>query len=446
MDKETGFSRVEVDAAPKLSKLPRDLSVVFVLDTSRSVADADVAGQLDLVRAYLSHVPKARFEIVLTSRFGARLNGRFVPAAEVEAVLATAVRARRFERRNGSAMERGIETAEDALSKRRGTRRIIVFSDGLLRTTFRLEDAVGQVAKGRDATTHLIIEESDGHWSGLKRSDAHALANVAVSTGGILATYSTPSTSELKQVTDDALGLVRPVQLDHFAIDGTAAAQARDVPAVLREGSGFRTTALTQDEPPAKSVTLRGMLWSKPVALEVNATEPFAKKTAAWVFPADMYGDLTRKQQLELAFFGNAVSPVTSFLAIEPGVRPSVDGLETGEGGGGVGEGIGLGNIGTIGHGTAFDLEGELETATQPCKNTDPPPPNWAILLAVETTRDEIVDVIVVPGAAQSARQSGLTKLDLCVIESRGVERWARSERREARGEAPARRGEHAEA
>lgn len=59
-----------------------------------------------------------------------------------------------------------------------------------------------------------------------------------------------------------------------------------------------------------------------------------------------------------LAKRGGAVSPVTSYLAIEPGVRPSTEGLEfeeavgglglsgTGEGGGGTGYGIVLGDIG----------------------------------------------------------------------------------------------------
>lgn len=42
-----------------------------------------------------------------------------------------------------------------------------------------------------------------------------------------------------------------------------------------------------------------------------------------------------------------AVSPVTSYLAIEPRVRPSTEGLDENEGG--CREGIGRGSIGTIG-------------------------------------------------------------------------------------------------
>jgi hypothetical protein len=56
-----------------------------------------------------------------------------------------------------------------------------------------------------------------------------------------------------------------------------------------------------------------------------------------------------------LALKGGAVSPMTSYLAIEPGVRPSTEGLEwgasglglsgIGAGGGGWGTGIGLGAL-----------------------------------------------------------------------------------------------------
>src|SRR6187397_1969489 len=51
-------------------------------------------------------------------------------------------------------------------------------------------------------------------------------------------------------------------------------------------------------------------------------------------------------EMMTLAMYGGAVSPVTSYLAIEPGVRPSTEGLTEGEGGGGRGFGIGLGRAG----------------------------------------------------------------------------------------------------
>jgi hypothetical protein len=74
----------------------------------------------------------------------------------------------------------------------------------------------------------------------------------------------------------------------------------------------------------------------------------FSRVAAAFVFGEDRHGELSREEMLALAFFGRAVSPVTSYLAIEPGVRPSRIGIVgRGEGSGtGAGFGAGSGRMG----------------------------------------------------------------------------------------------------
>ena len=419
VDIESGrrFRRVEVDAAPKLSELPRDLSVVFVLDASRSLRDADFDGQLELVRAYLRHVPKARFELVVASRFAERVGEAFVPAKDVDALVARARKAGRFERKNGSALELGIEAAVDALAKRRGTRRVIVFSDGLLRTALRLEEATRPFARAKNVTTHLLVAEGSGSWSGFTRNDSHPLAPIATSSGGILAEYRTPKKTETKEMTPDTLGLIRPVRLDHLTIDGITTEPWRPERDALHEGSGFRTL-IPAESATTRPVTVRGLLWSKPVAFEVGARESFAKKTAAWVVAAGDWHGLTPAEQLELALLGHAVSPVTSFVATGPGAEPSL--------GGRIGVGVSgpCGALPPVGVVPArrqplgFDLESEFRAAAQSCKQAHPPPPDWTLVVAVETTWDEIVDVVVVPKGPSSLRVSGLSKLDTCIIEA----------------------------
>ena len=49
---------------------------------------------------------------------------------------------------------------------------------------------------------------------------------------------------------------------------------------------------------------------------------------AALVFGSNLLDDLTEPEMMVLARRGRAVSPVTSYLAIEPGGRPSTEGLE----------------------------------------------------------------------------------------------------------------------
>jgi hypothetical protein len=102
-----------------------------------------------------------------------------------------------------------------------------------------------------------------------------------------------------------------------------------------------------------------------------------------------------------LAKRGRAVSPVTSYLAIEPGVRPSTEGLEeieslglmgTGTGGGGTGQDtIALGNYGA----RIFDHQKFLDDLAAKA---------WTLCgggtqtasLTLENTRAEVVDVMAV--------------------------------------------------
>jgi hypothetical protein len=73
--------------------------------------------------------------------------------------------------------------------------------------------------------------------------------------------------------------------------------------------------------------------------------EAMGRRWAALAFGSDLVGELDEAEMMTLAVHGGAVSPVTSYLAIEPGVRPSTEGLEEGEGT------IGLGGLGLIGRG-----------------------------------------------------------------------------------------------
>jgi hypothetical protein len=103
---------------------------------------------------------------------------------------------------------------------------------------------------------------------------------------------------------------------------------------------------------------------------------------------------------MTLATRGQAVSPVTSYLAIEPGVRPSTEGIETGEGQG-FGSGHGMLHMGAkakpkVDH--APELIRALRSAWTSCHL------HGAVKLTVETTLDEIVEVTdITPVATEDA-------------------------------------------
>ena len=208
------------------------------------------------------------------------------------------------------------------------------------------------------------------------------------------------------------------------------------MPETLDEGEGIEDLRLP--EKPFTEVVLAGELWAEPVRKVLSPDEGQGKLWSALVFGSEALGELDEKEMMYLATRGHAVSPVTSLLAIEPGVRPSTEGLEhgVGEGGGGHGEGIGLGSIGTLGHGAgvasslpdpnAF-LAAALKKGAAACGGA-----GRSLEVDLETTLDEVVDVpsVVVRGAPDG-------KLSACVSEAAwalDLPRAFSSERGELRG------------
>ena len=111
-----------------------------------------------------------------------------------------------------------------------------------------------------------------------------------------------------------------------------------------------------------------------------------------------MYHDLSEKEMMRVAIKGRAVSPVTSYLAIEPGVRPSTAGIVRNDGS----WGIGLGEEGYGGGGFISSRNSErvppqpgllLEGGVQRCVAKHHPPADWALQLSLESTHREVVDV-----------------------------------------------------
>lgn len=398
------FGRLELDAAPELRPLPRKAQVVFVLDASHSMAADGIAAQLAVVRAYLSHVPDAEVELVLYRRAATRLFGRFVPATTLDAQLQAAGSAGKLEPGNGSALEEGARLAARALVGRKGPLRMVLVSDGLLRDRWQNALALTALAATPAGTVvHLVDTDARfGGEPGLTRDDDHALAEIPLAHHGILATLTAPAGAG-KALPRLVLGLVRPVQIDHFAITGFDLAKGHydDVlPEVLHEGDGLRFVV---DAPSAPTkVELTGMIWGDRFRRVVTADAGFSKAAAAWVFSEDDHGELSPAEMMTVAMMGKAVSPVTSYLATEPGVRPSTIGIEGrgagfGAGGGSLAPRVALGSASTRKKPDPMALLGD---AARRCVDKHRPAAGWRARLTMESTYDEVVDVIVDDGAA----------------------------------------------
>jgi hypothetical protein len=391
------FARLEVEVAPQLSKLPVRAQVVFLVDASFSVGGEALAAQLATVRAYLSHVPDADVELVTVRRRATRAFGAFIPAKDLATRLATATSAGTFALGNGSALDEGVKLATSLLANRSGPRRLVVLTDELLRT--RLTPAGALAAFGAlspDTVVHVVIPHDDhDDRPQLERDDAHVLAPLATRHHGILAHVRGFPVKSEKELVPLVLELVRPTRIERLTVSGFTLEST-----TLDEGAGLRLWTTGAAVP--SSVVLAGYTWSDPVRRVIEPDARFSRATAGFVFGSDQHADLSEPEMMKLALAGRAVTPVTSYVAFEPGTRPSTIGLETegfgmgrsgfGAGGGGMGMGIGFARH-------PPDLAARV--ATSDCVRAHGA---GRVKLEVETTRTEIVDVILTSPTSPLAR------------------------------------------
>jgi subtilisin-like proprotein convertase family protein len=393
------FTRLELELAAQLAPHPKGLSAVFVVDGSRSLPEKHgLAAQLQLARAFAAHVPDAKLEIVIYRRRARRLFGRFIEATTLTQQLAAAAKRGALKLSNGSALDAGLKLGRELLAKRKAPRTLIASGDALLTPRWvntRAQKALRGLPRG--STMHIAV--LDGRSAGAvlrgRRDDGHALAPLAARHGGVLLEIDGLPNSDkqnerlLKQL---ALHLVRPTRIDQLRItpDLRRVAQSQ----TLHEGSGLRITRTVSKTPPSH-FTIRGKLWARTIRRRLPTDRGFSRTTAAFVFSHDEHGGLKRAEMLKLAFFGRVVSPVTSYLAIEPGVRPSTAGLDrVGRGGGGgSGAGYGRGSGRLRGRHPYAYLATYVDPLFARCHKAHPVSVDWRSSLRLDLTRAEIVDI-----------------------------------------------------
>ena len=370
------------DAAPRLSRAPRDAAIAIVLDVSRSMHD--LTPTLAALRAYVrqlhGEVSVVTFDRRVRTPFGVRKS----PAAVLKALSST-----QLQLGNGSALDLAVQEADAILASARSqTRRMLVLTDRETRSAFGA-DAFAALTLRSGAVVHLA--DVAAGVDQLARDDADAWAKVPRRSGGVL--WHAVADTGAPEVFEE---WIRPKRIDRLRVDGL---QDPEVPDTLPEGERFEHFAFATQR--AASVVLRGELWSQPVSYVTQSSDAEVRRWSALVFGSSLMDELSEQEQLHMAMRGGAVSPMTSYLAIEPGVRPSTEGLsleESGSGGGGHGFGLGLGAVAMRGHpGLRFDpmafLRSELGAVWRACGGSG------RAQVKLETTEDEVVDVIEVQSA-----------------------------------------------
>jgi subtilisin-like proprotein convertase family protein len=387
------FSRLEVDVAPQLRPIPKHAQLVFVLDASWSMGEAGLAAELDIVRAYLAHVPEAEIELVAYRRHAKRVFDKFVPARDFDSALA----ATKIARGNGSALDDGAKLAAAALADRTGPRRVILVTDQLLRTTLSDTAMLTSLSRlSKDTIVHVVVPHLDNDdRARLERDDTARLAPLANNHHGIFTDLYGFPIHTLKDMVPVVLELVRPTRIDNLVVSGIKVEDK-----LIHEGDGLRI--MLDGQSAAKSVVLTGKVWSDPVRRDVSVSDAFSAQTAAFVFGSDEHQDLTEDEQMKVAMMGRAVSPVTSYVAFEPGTRPSSIGLEY-TSGLGLASGYGAGGGGLHGSGVRLPPDLRHLVDVEACVRSVKPAAGWRVALTVETTKDEVVDVNLAGGAGAMA-------------------------------------------
>ncbi len=389
-----------VEAAPRLSKVPRQAAVVVLIDESRSLDLSVIEDQRALARVYLSHFPAARVGLVRFDRVARPVSTKLSSARDALARLAR----ERVQPRNGSHLDVGLAEAAALLAQAPASaeRRVLVLTDTLTRERLTQERLRAAFA-GTSALVHVATVNKAGSCN-LERDDEHPWAWVTRRTKGLVWKASTDGCADgdsaephARTASNVIEELARPVRIHHLrllvsGLDLRALQDAAfEVPDMLSEGEGVQDLRVVPGTPTGLAV--EGELWTSPIRLALTPSEREGRVAAALAFGNTLLYDLSAEEQRTLAFHGHAVSPVTSYLAIEPGVRPSTEGLLTAEMSG-VGHGYGSGHgtvrgsaIGHPGNPAAW-LSAELGDAWKRCGGAG------QVSIDVETTLDEVVDVL----------------------------------------------------
>ena len=317
-----------VTTSPELSQIPRGARVVVLFDASRSLADDQATASVAAARAYLAHFAGtgARVALITFDRAVHTRAGGFVGVDEAIADLDGLT----LERHNGSALDAALEHARALLSSapEGAAKRVVLLTDLRTRSGLRPRDVERTLGDG--AVLHVgVVREGSAR---LQRDDADAWATVPRRTGGLLwrglASGDVTDRAAMRKAFEE---WARPLRVDRIAVTVPGVpVDAVAHPDKLDEGQAIETLHLATRATPWVRVT--GEVWARRVKKLLSPTPEEGRRWAGLVFGSHLLGELTEKEMMPLALYGRAVSPVSSYLAIEPGVRPSTEGLEHGSG------------------------------------------------------------------------------------------------------------------
>jgi hypothetical protein len=384
-------TRFVFEAAPHVEEVPKRASIVVAIDASRSVSSSDLDAAKAATAGYLSHFSDAEVEILTFARTAKRRYGHFVSVKRAQSDL----EAMTIEQKNGSNVDAALAEAEKIVAGAPAgrPRRVVLVTDGVVRSSLKPERIRGALGSG-SAVVHIGILHAGS--DALSRDDQHPWASAVRSTGGLVWNASATSDARDARLRGTYEEWARPMRIDHVRLYSPDIEVGNGIdapPDTLNEGESITRAFVGKRD--VSWVRVEGELWARRVERVARSDAAAAKRWSALVFGSALLDELTEPEMMKLAMRGGAVSPVTSYLAIEPGVRPSTEGLEWGSSGSGFGSGVPrvrMGATSATGRAPFIDrdawLTAALSQSYQACGGK-----SGTATLRLETTFAEVVDV-----------------------------------------------------
>jgi hypothetical protein len=383
------LTRYTAWGAPALSAVPRGAYIVAIIDASLSTDSGFIERAKQALGAYLSHFEDAHVDVMLFHRKTERPFRGFIGVADAR----TRLEALAVHRKNGSAIDVALAEADTDLAKapEGAEKRIVLVTDGLTRSGITAERLRAATTRS-GAAIHLGLLESGA--ASLTRLDDHPWRQGIEPNRGIVWRANIPDarTPEVRAVLEE---WARPTRLHHVRVYSNELSlqpALEALPWELKEGQGIEL--LTLHEQRTEWVGFEGVLWTERVTTAFRTNAAAEKRWSALAFGSRVLHELSEEEMMPLAMAGGAVSPVTSYLAIEPGVRPSTEGLDWGAGEGSARGGVmvRMGATGTSFNAPPLDRDGFLRDMLSKDWRRCGGRPGEATV-SFETTRAEVAHV-----------------------------------------------------
>lgn len=374
-------------AAARISSVIDGARVVFLLDASRSMPPHVFSFYEKTLAATLPHFPNAEVAFVAFDRVARRITPTFTsPTKALESLKNSP-----HETMNGSHVDAALREAQLLFEGiPHDKRRLFVLTDSETRSSLA-SNSLDALILAPTALTHWST--LDGTAPMLTRDGSRLAGDAVEKTGGVEWIASSDSNTPIDELHGIYEEWARPLRYWVSRVEvGSQSLQNSEFE--LQEGASFEFDEMRSDRP--RELILHAHLWGSPVTLRATTNTAAERRHGAWVARLGFHDfhDLTETEARHLAFFSRAVTPYTSYLALEPGVRPSTMGIERNT------EGIGLSGIGSggggrgigVGLGPKFDAapwwKERLTLMRRECKAEA-----HAITVGVETTWSELVDI-----------------------------------------------------